>query len=511
MKGETDIVFSIVKRMTKGEKKYFQLINTKPEEKDISNRMLLYKLIDKPSDTNISIPKKFNNYKVVKNQLYNLLVETLSNYQLKNNATWYSDKIILKAKTLLIKGMYKECLSFIEKVTPELETREFFIALISLFEIKDKALVYHKPYQEFFTSEGSNLDMISNLLDKHQNYSDAKSFNQELVYVCSRTSREGYVSEIEAVKDKFYHKLEQLEKEAVSNKALRTTYASKIYFHSALGEFELAKTYQIKMNKLTRKIHKNGGLSIEFVSYGIINLITIELRLGNYDIKDSLQEHLKIEEKIKRTHQKLLSTLTRYYCQVLCFWKTNKIKRINEIYATYPGQISKNIGQIEPRLELNVYNAFLTCLFLDKQYHEANLLCKRLLTKFDANASINVYSFCLLIDLFIHFEIGNHQLLESLSKSVKRKLKNLNKLDQLINRVLNFFANGLQKKSNPDLSTLFLKLISQSKLPNEMITAEFSIDLLLYNSCFAYYWINAKSKNKDLKSYLEEETAIKFV
>jgi len=284
----------------------------------------------------------------------------------------------------------------------------------------------------------------------------------------------------------------------MSKRALRYIYKSKVYFHITFNELIIARDYQIKIKELTHKMYSNGALTVEYPAYTIINLTAMELKMGIDEGEARLKEFKKLERQVNGIKEKDLCYLGKKYCQILYLWGNDDIDSILKIYQGIPDSILQETGRIEPRLELDLYYTIVLCLFLNGKYNEANDLLSSVVDKISPHSNIHIYTSCLLLNLLIHFEFGNYQLLEGLSKSTKRKIKKLEKLNNINDKLLNFFSNKLQKIPSSEISECFEKIIGNKKQDG----VPMSINSLSTSVNLVYSWMLAKAKNQSLKAYI---------
>jgi len=510
MNRENDTVYLLIQNMTKGEKRYFQLVNSRSSPKKPGMRILLYNLIDKSTDSYDLIRSKFKNYKVVKNQLYNSIIDTLISYHLKTNSNFYIDRLILKAKILLDKCLYEDCLSFIKKMTPILKEQECFIQLASLFEIKESLLSYYKPYENYFTKDGSHKEEKEILFKKHKNYIEAKSSYKKTVNLLMKIDLDK-VEEQSVLKEKLSKKLDFFETNALSKRASRYILSTKVHFHITFQEFSRARDHQLKLNKITLEMYLNGSLGVEFLAYSFINLFTLESKLGLFNFETRLKKFEELASKVKGKHEKDLLTLGKSYFQLIYFLEQKDFFKAFDIYEELRPLANNNLGQFEPRLELNIYYMITFSLFLHEKYSQAQKLILKLIEKFNPQVDNEKYSCCLTINLLIHFEIGEYWLLDGLSRSTKRKLQKLDRFTIEHKVLLNFFSNGLQKNLDTDLSHHFDKLLSRNQIQREIKEENISSDFINSTAHMISYWLSAKANKVSLKTYLEQKTGTKLL
>jgi len=290
----------------------------------------------------------------------------------------------------------------------------------------------------------------------------------------------------------------ELEQGAMSKRALRYIYKSRVYFHLTFNELHLARDYQIRIKELTHEMYSIGILTVEYPAYTIINLTAMELKMGIDEGDTRLKEFKKLEREVSGLREKELCYLGKRYCQVLYLWGNEDIDSILKIYKKIPASILHEIGKIEPRLELDLYYTIVLCLFLNEKYNEANDLLSSVINEISPHSNIHIYSSCLILNLLIHFEFGNYQLLEGLAKSVKRKLKKMEKLDAISDKLLNFFSNKLPKIATQELNRSFEKLCRNQSAD----TSNMSIRSLSSSFSLISHWMKAKAENIGLKTYI---------
>jgi hypothetical protein len=144
--------------------------------------------------------------------------------------------------------------------------------------------------------------------------------------------------------------------------------------------------------------------------------------------------------------------------------------------------------------------------FVQDQFNESLKWTNSLLNDIDIDKAQEIYSFAEILNLFIHLELDNKELVNYTIKSTKRFLKTRNKLFEYETIVLKFIQkvsgyNFDKYDLEEQLENLVLILNSETKNTYENIPFE-------YFDCLA--WAESKLKNKNLSKITKEQN-IEFI
>ena len=140
-------------------------------------------------------------------------------------------------------------------------------------------------------------------------------------------------------------------------------------------------------------------------------------------------------------------------------------------------------------------------LFIQDKFSESLKWTNKLLNNIAIDQSQEIYSFAELLNLFLHFELGNYELVQYNLKSTKRFLKTRNKLFAYEEILLNFFSKTTHPSfSKFDLEVQFSLLITKLSKLNKKEIHQIPLE---YFECTN--WAESKLKNKKLSDIIKTQ------
>lgn len=457
---DQDELYELIKSLSKSEKRYFKLFAS--GYSGTKNHIRLFEAIEKQTKTDIgdcynekAIKQGFKGeafirqLHVTKNYLKNLILKSLRNYHQHISIGSILKDQLRDIEILYNKGLYKQSKKLIKKSEQLALEHEKFTILIELMSWKRNILQVEKgPYQsvhynkEIVKSERSVIKSLENIIDywdlglkileDNFNNNPAKtSYNNNPLLKNERRA-------ISFPAKKMYHFIRYTQ--SVFNSETKNGYDHAL---AAIRLFE-KHPQQIKEDPIS-------------YATAINNLIPICFRLGKYDeVKDLI-------EKVKKLPQNYaLSNFDHLYFKLFLRTYNNELELYRDLGEIESG--IKLIGEVKEFLQRfdgvitqdyrTLFNFQIAYFyFADSNYSQSLEYLNKILNEKETERT-DIYTYTRILNLMVHYELKNYDLIEYLYQSTKRYLNKKNRLYNFEKAILEFFKNVSQTNNENAISKL---------------------------------------------------------
>lgn len=478
-----DSLFELIKSMTKSEKRYFQLSSAL--QSGTKNYMKLYLELEsmsvrKEEYDEKRIKEKFKNEKFIrqltftKNYLTESLLKSLLNYKAESTVDSRISLLISQAQICYEKALYPVFFRLTARAAEQCKTYERYTLYLRVLELEKVIIIKKYPNAEdehkLFEEERRTLDVLQNLAG----YDSAVS---ELTTLYRERGRARDDSAFAVIR-----KIESLEIMQSEESALCCIAKERYYFILQLIadlKGDLEKMYTLALKRLD--IMKNSPEPFEdrlfnHIHDAIMYILLLAPRLGK-TIKtemytDLLKEHAGNSDSDRINLFLIMSTLKLIYLDVN---RSEKVA-VNEINAITEG-LNKHKGKIDSNFEILIYNLLAKICISRGDYESANKFLNILLNHPEINIRKDIETYAKILNLLVHYELGNLDLLEHLIKSTYRYLIRRKGLHRFENIVLKFLRKLSSVNDSAQLKEQ-LELLNQEII--ELKKDPYEMNALLY-------------------------------
>lgn len=476
-------LFELIKSLSKAEKSYFKKFAILNNKNAKAGYLQLFIIIDKLDkyDKNIvdgSLSGSLlKNLASLKHYLYEVILKSLRNFHQHNKVSIEIDNHILNVRLLFERGLYDQCFSLIARVKKIIHKYELFIDYFRLLELErviiaNSAATY-KSQLPVFEEEEKVMQYIR------------KSY--EYRKLSSRT--------FSIVGEKFQFNKGK-KKDTFDSVLLRDINSARTFYDKQ--NFYLAN-YRVAMLRGADKVQKARGYLVKCVELWDENPHFIEEDKWNYII--AVQSLIVVLEETVKT-----SRLVPVYIDKLKSVKSNS-RHINaklfQFICTAEQNLFINMGQFEKAMGLIVRIESGLARFSDliQEEHEMVLYYNNLylcygLGNFKSalkwvNKTLEIRSSKMpvvtevakVLNIFIHIELGNMDLVRSLLRSVERKKSRTP--SEILNKLVGLIKKATSKENrfvvDPELFQLTineLKMLSKDNRENQILNTFDFISLI---------------------------------
>lgn len=493
-------LFQLIKSLTKSEKRYFKLSSSLQSGE--KNYMKLFDTIELQSEYDEpSIKKKFAKETFVKhlpsekNHLYNLILKSLRGFYADKSAAAILQEQLRNIELLYNKALYSECSKIIRKAKKIAYDYEKFYFLLDLIDWEKRL-----SEEEFLRGNFKrDIDLIveeeTECLEKLRNIAEYQKLYSNINYAIRKGGYSRSKKEQEIIDEIASHPLIVGKNTALSKKAATACYS--IQGLRAITERDSEKS-TINFKKVIKIMEANPFIMRELPKRYIKALNGVM-----YDYMDC-KDWERCNESIDKIRslegqegfssidiQLMLFTFTYNAELLLHLYSGQFTKAIDHLIPNILKKINQFDGKINKEEEILFYYNISRAYFGVENYKQALKYINLVLNSSESGLRDDVYTFARLVNLIIHYELGNYDLLDYTIKSTKRYVTKNKRNYQFEAVFLKHIKKIIKVNQNEQSSDVFnnfkQSLLTVLEDPYEKVAIEY-FDFIS--------WLDCKIENK---------------
>ena len=422
-------LFQLIKSLTKSEKRYFKLSSSLQSGE--KNYMKLFDFIELQSEYDEpAIKNKFDEETFIKhlpsekNHLYNLILKSLRGFHADKSAAAILQEQLRNIELLYNKALYSECSKIIRKAKKIAYDYEKFYFLLDLIDW-EKRLSEEEYLRGNFKRD---LDLIieeeTECLEKLRNIAEYQKLYSNINYAIRKAGYSRNQKEQKIIDEIAAHPLITGKNTALSKKAATACYS--IQGLRAITERDSEKSSNnfkkvIKIMEdnplIMRELPKRYVRAINGVMYDYMD----SRDWGNCFIYIEKMRALNGKAGFSSMDiQLMLFTLTNNAELVAYLYSKEYTKAVEVLVPKIIDGIEKFGGKINKEEEILFYYNISRAYFGVADYKKALKYINIVLNNSETGLRDDVHTFARLVNLIIHYELGNYDLLDYTIKSTKR-------------------------------------------------------------------------------------------
>jgi len=490
-------LFNLVKSLSGSEKRYFKLFVNKNQTGKNNKYVLLFDAVDTQETyddealRDIVYPNQniqSRKFSELKNYLYELILKSMQGFDEKTSIEYRLKGMLLNIKVLFKRSHFDDCIEMMQKAKKLAAKYEAFEHILELLAW-EKKIAYAKIDVNFMDKE---LDRIEEEEQKCLNQLAQLSTYRNIFFkVLIRSKQEALLRSEDKIKEMnklMEHPLMKSLEVANSHRSKVVFFRIKSIYHYVVLDYG---NFYFFGKKLIEEQEVNPQMQQEDVSEYISALSNFTYSctiLNKYDeVNECLGKFLKIKTLTRDDELKI----HRQYYQ-------NKFNVCSKIGAFDEGlqALHKHLETVE-KFDQDAFNrntfylSYFYIYFGVGDYDKALESLNDWLNLPKTSEREDLQSLARILNLIIHYEIGNTLLLESLLRSTYRFLSKRNRLYEFEKRVLGFIQKSGKLRSSKELREAFISLKKEfedlAKIPSENA-------MLRYFNFIA--WLESKIENK---------------
>lgn len=463
MKPSTEL-FDLIKSLTKSEKRFFKLASSL--QTGDKNYLKIFDAIDRQSDYDENTIKSqfkketfIKHFPSEKNHLYKLILKSLRSYHSDNTVSSILKQEIKNIEILFTKALFKECNKFLMRAKKMAIEHEKFYYLFELINwekmLLEEALEdgqFTKDLDTLIIEEQEVIEKLRNLAAYHVLYSKINYVFRSGGYVRNDEDRR-LVEEIAS------HPLIQGKNTALSKRAATICYYTQGFCQLAHNKHADAyvKFSRVK-SILDENPHIRKDLGKRYVRT-LNNLIMCLIDAGDfnqaYEVIAEMKE-VKNLSGFKSLDIQVSIFRNTHISELQIHHQTGNFEEGLELVETILKGMDKYDGKMHKEQELTFFYQIAYIYFGAGEYNKSLFWINKVLNDNENTLRQDIYSYARLFNLVIHYELGNHDLLEYITKSTQRYLSKRQRAYLMEKLVIDSFRKLIRANNVIDKKELLL-------------------------------------------------------
>ncbi len=461
---KSEYLHYLIHSLSKSEKRSFKLFANQYSKEDTSSYILIFDAIDQMDRPNnkLLVEKlknkiKEGNIPTLKIQLRNMILTSI-----RKNPSLQNKRIALRESLDFIdilyeKGLYDQCKALIQKTWDKAIEQENFYVLNSLaskkleiaFKMSDGDEIKH-----YLSVTGPEVDEFCHKLTIIKTF---EFLHAQIRLNMTQSTSAWSAHQVEKLEQIVSHPLLQASPEDLPKKCQLDYHTIWGNYHHSIGNSDEA--YYHRKIALEMAEENNVGFRT-WLSHARYLLATLSI-FKKFDLFDELSA--KIMSRIEKIPKSKLNSAASL--ELLYTIRNVQLNRAIDSYKFTEAALYQK--EIEERLEGDIHhvdtNLFMVLCYNISYIHLANQNPKRALfwmnrlMNDDSTKSIryDVQCYGRVIEIIIHFSLGNYELVESLVPRTKRFMKKHDRYSSLIDVFLKFALEKLTTPYDPKSISIY--------------------------------------------------------
>lgn len=449
---EKDPLYELVNSLSISEKGYFK--KSAPKSSiyvklfDALNKQKVYN--EKEISRLFKINSESKNIAVVKNYLYESILSSLQSYHREKNIEWQLNDAIEQLRILYDKGLYNQCESLLEKSKKLAYDYQLYIYLLPLFSFE---YIYNQfkliDSSSLFEEEKKVLATLSNMNVRNDWYSRVLLWVQQN----DKAKNENELNEINLL----YKQPKGEFKTEEPFKAINSSHGTDTLYYYAIGNPD--KATNAKINQLNTYLENDVMRYLNYKNFLLVYANVLSLLYNSKQTTLFQQYYSKLPEYFQKNSSVPYLEKEIVFAHGLSGFKLNNDwlsgKKFSESIEDELDKISHKLSII--RLSDIQFNAAVCCFWSNDLRASVKWLNKILNNpKIENRLYLHCYS--KILQLILHTELNNVDLLKSLSTSTYKYLYKKNKIYKFEEVILKHLKLFLKTKSELERKNLYKDL-----------------------------------------------------
>ncbi len=429
MKSASTFLYDLVHTLSKSEKRYIKVQAGAGEKVylQLMDALLAQKSFDEEQFIKENKEANFIKHLAVNKQyLYELILRRLAQFGQKNHEDKVFEKIAA-TNVLIEKGLLKAAHHELKKGQALATAYELFELQLILCNLEKKLLSLQQfkkqddaLMEQIFNKEMDNLEQLKNTIE--YGYLAQQVLRFQMRFQKIQTAEQHQHLEYLTQSPKFQHL------------HLATNFKSKIHFYQANATYQFVQGHVKEAYNINREFLDLLEASPHFLRLyaeryiaTLNNMLIDSLVIGEYEVlKEGISRLvLTLERPEFKSIKNIAARVFRQRYLLLINWSLSQrdFAKALEWIPTIEEGLEQFGKKIEKHHRITFYYLIAYLFFLNRQYDQALKWNNLILNDPKEDAVKEIFYFARILNLLIHYELGNHALLESLLASTPKYLK----------------------------------------------------------------------------------------
>lgn len=458
MKTVSDDLFRLIKSLSKSEKGYFKKYAAKNETGSKQNYILLFDAIDSMTEYDEELLKKklknaafARQIPVYKVYLFNLILRSLSQVSIVSDAGAKIKEYLENTRILSSKALYKESLKQLKKAKELAVRYNNYILLLDAL-VAERNIITVMP--------DKNISEIRKQLYSRQ-IETLNSFRKNLEYswlsdqmvICVEQKGDFSVEErMLEMENIIKTPLISNEKNAEDLNMMFYLLHTRLLYYIGKNNLQEVRTIlgrEIELMEANRHFIDDNPRNY---SNALINYLLFSQITGfRNEVLVTITKLNRLRKKLKNKVPLSLQIQIFFHAansEILVYRNSADLRRGRNLIKKINEELPKYGSEIPPQLRIALLSNIASFLFMDGQYEDALIMNSRILEEAGLTFKSDVYLFSKILNLIIHYELKNFDLLEYQVENTYKFFRDKNVMKKMESLIFTFLKKLV--KSGPD-------------------------------------------------------------
>lgn len=500
-----DELARLIQSLTKSEKRYFKMItDLQSGEKGY---IKLFDAVEKLGDYDEKkIRKMFEGedflkrLPAVKNYLHGQILKSLRVINSGNTVDSQLREMMEDVAVLYNKRLYKQCAKILEKAKELAKANELTLPQLEINVWQEKVLLELLPLEKFEKHLEGSLEEEMATVNAQKNTIEYRHLYNRIILINRKIKEARSQEELKQFQEIIKHPLLKSIDKASSFEAKQYFYHIHLIYNHAKGDnatcFVIANDQMKLIEEYPNKIRETPQIYLS----ALYNVLLCQIHLHQYDNFGNILAKLR-SFPVKSTNIEVSRFVNSYIFEMVMYLDSGEFDKSISIREPVTEGLEKYQDKINVIEKITLlYNLFYS-YFGTAEYSKALVIINKLLNDYQKELRYDIQSAVRILNLILHFELGNIRLLEYNAISTYRFLYKSRRLYKMENIVLQFI-----RRKMPRIHTAKQQMQAFIELRQEFI--EISDDQF-ESKAFEYFdyisWLDSKIEKKSFAAIVNEK------
>ena len=379
----------------------------------------------------------------VKNYLYGQILKSLRVNYAGTTVESQIREMLDDVSILYEKRIYKQCAKILEKAKDLAKSHEQILQLVEINMWEEKVLMEGANLEKFEKMLESSLERETELLDQQKNIANYRLLYNRIVFLNKRIKEARTEEELEQFREVIDHPLMRSADLAQSFEAKYYFYHAHLIYNHAKGDNEACLQIAEKQLELLESFPGKIAEKPKMYIATLNNILLSMIHLHSYDHFDEMLNKLR-NFSVGSLNLEVNRFVSSYIFEMVMYLDTGDFTKSTAIRDNITEGLKKYADKINPIEEITLlYNLFYS-YFGAGEFNKALGVINKLLNEYQKELRYDIQCAVRLLNLILHYELGNSKLLEYNAVSAYRFLYKSKRLYQAENIVLNFIRKKMR-------------------------------------------------------------------
>jgi hypothetical protein len=500
-----DELARLIQSLSKSEKRYFKMFSSLQSGE--KGYIKLFEAIEKMGDYDEKRIRKLfageeflKRLPAVKNYLYGQLLKSLRVINAGNTVDSQLRELMEDATVLYDKRLYKQCSKVLERAKELAKANELTIPQLEINVWQEKVLLELLPIEKYEQMLEGALEEEMATVEAQRNAIQYRHLYNKMVLINRKIKEARNEEELEQFQAIMNNPLLKSINKALSFEAKQYYYHIHLIYNHAKGDnvacFVLAEEQMKLIEQYPHKIKEMPKIYLT----ALYNVLLCQIHLHKYDNFNTILEKLR-SFQVKSTNIEVSRFVNSYIFEMVMYLDSGEFAKSVSVREPIIEGLQKYHDKINIIEKITLlYNLFYS-YFGTAEYNKALGIINKLLNEYQKELRYDIQSAVRILNLIIHFELGNTGLLEYNAISTYRFLYKSKRLYKMENIVLQYIRKTMPKIYNSRQQLQAFKELRAEFM--EIANDEYESKAFEY---FDYIsWLDSKIENKSFAEIVKEK------